>query len=215
MSFGFDEAFEYIEALIKSSLSLDDSMTRLLGYCDVNLPNPVWAKLRDLDFEADILNLKSWLENILLIDPPAQAINAFWFGIHNPILNNSETSCGLYLSGSAKYDPNAATLDWAVWDDQSYLPRDRYANSEDLSKIFWLVKESGVADIGEYISCLGYASLAVKTICSSIDSRLLFGERESRVSVVGFDSGDFIVLDPIVIKNREYVEERVYEISHT
>jgi len=207
------EAFDQIEDTIKSTSSVMEGMRRLLDYCDGNLRNPLWINVRNLDFESDITNLRFWLENVLSNEPPSQEINGFWFGLYNPVLDNGEVSCRLYISGSTKFNREDETGDWAAWDNSSYLPEGRYANSKVLHEIFrlienvrerfhlhnqnadYFVEEINGLENGEYLLCFGYACLAVKAICGSINPKLLFGERDNRAVVVGFDSGDWIILN--------------------
>ncbi len=60
-----------------------------------------------------------------------------------------------------------------------------------------MVNKNSVGEIGEYVLCLGYAALVVKTICGKLEKKLLLGDRASRAVVIGFDDGDYIVLDEI------------------
>ncbi len=200
--------FDYIQQVLNTTSSISNGISQLVDYCDINFPNSLWVKIRNLDFESDISKLKSWLENVLSNEPPSQEINGFWFGLYNPVLDNGEVSCRLYISGSTKFSREDETGDWAAWDESSYIPEGRYADSNVLHQIFrlidqtrkMLIKEGNREEIdnlsdGEYILCIGYASLVVRTICSSINPKLLFGERTTRSVAVGYDSGDFIILD--------------------
>src|SRR5215216_5601249 len=117
-------------------------MSQLVNYCDVNFPNSLWVKIRNLDFESDITKLKSWLENVLSNEPPSQEINGFWFGLYNPVLDNGEVSCRLYISGSTKFSREDETGDWAAWDESSYIPEGRYADSNVLHQIFRLIDQT-------------------------------------------------------------------------
>jgi hypothetical protein len=196
MSFDFVKAADHTEQIVRSATSMSLGMSQLLEYCEVNLPNAIWEKLGQLDFEGETTKLHAWLEKVLSSEPPLQEINAFWFGLFNPI-RNGETSCDVYLSGSTKFDAEDETNDWATWDDNSYLPEERYAHSHVLNEIYRQVSETEVAAEGEYILCLGFAALAVRQIVKSLHPELLLGKREKRDIAVGFDSGDFILLEGI------------------
>jgi hypothetical protein len=197
MGLDIAKAAEHIERVIKSASSIRNGMTQLLDYCEAASPSPAWSSIRRLDFEGDSADLRLWLEKVLSTEPPSQDINAFWFGVFNPVLENGETSCGMYISGSTAFDPEDETGEWAVPSDESYLPEERYATSSILREVYRLVNKNSVADIGEYVLCLGYACLAIATIIRSLSPRLLLGERKARAIAVGFDSGDFIVLDDV------------------
>jgi len=194
MSFDLSKAAQFTIEVVKSPAGVTDGMGQLLDYCSTHSPNPVWDSIRKLDFEKDKVELRIWLEKVLSQEPPSPEINAFWFGLFNPILPNKQPTCGLYISGSTHYKPGEDSIDWATWGDDSYLPKGRYANSSVLHKIYELVNANDVGDFGEYIFCLGYAGLAIKTICGEVSPKLLFGQHVSRAIAVGFDSGDFILI---------------------
>jgi hypothetical protein len=201
MSFDIAKAADYTEQIVKSASSVGAGMSQLLGYCESNLPNSVWANIRQLDFEGDTAKLRTWLEKVLSSEPPSAEINVFWFGLFNPVRNGGANS-DLYISGSTKFDPEDETGDWAIWDDNSYLPESRYANSHLLKEIYRLVSKTEVAAEGEYILCLGFAGLAVKQIVKLLSKELLLGDRERRDIAVGFDSGDFILLEGVENESR-------------
>lgn len=192
MKFDISTAFDLIEEVTKLRLDPRTSMTRLLDYCEAVNPSPVWKNFRKLDFEGDTEKMKDWLEDVLSSEPPANNIKGYWFGLFNPVLENGEASCGLYISGSTRYDAN--DQDWAVWDDDSYLPEKKYSNSKVLHEIYRLVEENDMLGDGEYVLCLGYACFVVSSICQVVNPQLLFGASKARAIVVGFDSGDWIVV---------------------
>ena len=196
MSFDFVRAASYTEQIVRSATSVGLGMEQLLDYCEGNLPNAAWEKLSQVDFESETTKPQAWLGNVLSSEPPRQEINAFWFGLFNPV-RNGETSCDLYLSGSTRFDPEDETNDWATWDDSSYLPEGRYAHSQVLHEIYRQGSKTEVAEECEYILCLGFASLAVKQIVKSLSRELLLGQRERRELAIGFDSGDFLLLEGI------------------
>lgn len=188
--FDLSEAFDYIERLVNMSPTVSAGMEQLIDYCEVQYPHSVWNSVRSLDFERDTKNLKAWFEHILLSEPPSDEITGFWFGLFNPVRDN-KTSCALYISGSKKY-PNE--VDWMVWNEESYLPKDRNANSKVIHKIYRLLADNNLLGDSEYILCLGYSSFVVHSICNSLDPKVLFGKLKSRTIAVGFDSGDYIIL---------------------
>lgn len=77
-----------------------------------------------------------------------------------------------------------------MWNEKSYLPEGRYAESMVLPKIYGLLAENSMHKDWEYILCLGYASLAMKSIYQNSD----FNRHGFQVEV-GFDEGDYIILD--------------------
>ena len=188
------EGRKLIQAVLSDSRSIRPGVNFLLEYCAKVCESPAWKQISELNFEKDGLVLQQWLNKTLTHHPPAENIRAFWFGLNNPILNDGETSCGLYVSGSTRFDANDETGDWACLKDDSYLPEGSYAKSRILHEIYFLVNQYEVGELGEYILCLGYACLAVKSACQSIDKRFLLGLYGPRPVAVGFDSGDFFFI---------------------
>jgi hypothetical protein len=199
LNFDFVEVAKCTKEIIISAHDINSGMDHLVNLCQGIIESPAWPKICSLDYKRDIEELRKWLELVLISEPPSPKIKAFWFGLYNPVLENGDSTAGLYISGSTRFDSEDTTGDWAVWDDSSYLPKRRYADSVVLKEIYRLVTENEVADIGEYVLCLGYAFFAVREICSSIKpSSLLLGEYKERRIAVGFDSGDFIILPDIL-----------------
>ena len=196
MGFNFANAYEFVKRTIESGSGVADGMMGLIGYCEKKKPNVVWKKIRRLNFR-DAEGLREWLVELLSAEPPANEIKAFWFGLFNPALDDGRVSCCLYVSGSTRFDE----ADWACWADDSYAPDGRYADSKVLDEIYSLTNEKGVGDIGEYVLCLGYACLAVKHLCETIPSELLFGSRGTRAVAVGFDSGDEILIGDVLARH--------------
>ena len=180
------EAFDFIEDLTRTSPNVSFGITGLLDYCASKLSNPAWSKIKDMDFDSDVQNLSNWLRQVLLVEPPSDEIKSFWFGLYNPV-RDGKVSCGLYISGSMNKPDEP---DWAVWNEKSYLPESRYADSMVLPKIYALLVENAMHDDWEYVLCLGYASLAVRSIYETS----AFKQHGFQVAV-GFDEGDYIILD--------------------
>ena len=192
------EDFYFVRDVTKAESNVAIGMNRLLDYCEKKSSDSVWKTIRSLDFKSEIPKLRLWLEDVLSSELPSDEINVFWFGLFNPILDNGESSCGLYISGSTKFDPHDETGNWATWQDDSYFPEKRYAKSKILHEMYHLVSENAnVSNFAEYILALGYSCFVVKDLCHSINLKLLLGDRKRRDVAVGFDSGDFIILEGI------------------
>jgi hypothetical protein len=183
--FNLIDAFDYIEELTKSSPTVSVGMSQLLDYCELKTPNHLWSVVRGLDFERDTKKLRVWLEHVLLSEPPSDDIKGFWFGLFNPV-KDGEVSCALYISGSITYSDEPG---WAVWNDTSYLPKDKYADSIVLHEIYRILEKNNMFGDEEYVLCLGYACLAINAIYESAGLKRL-----DRPVAVGFDSGDYIIL---------------------
>jgi len=197
MRFDLSKSYECVRNVLAENMSLRAGMIRLIDYCEMQVPSKAWESIRALDFEADAVTLRRWLENVLSIEIPAQSIAAFWFGLINPVLGNGQTTCGLYISGTTTFDPGDETGDCFCLTGESYLPERRNADSQVLQETYRAVAGPDAAGIGEYVLCLGYACMAIRNACEEVGPKLLIGNRESRAVAVGFDSGDFILLGSI------------------
>jgi hypothetical protein len=171
-------------------------MQALLDYCAQVCPGQVWDTLRGLDYEADVVALRSWLEHLFTEEPPPPNVKAFWFGLYQSEDEEGPTYV-LYLSGSVEdYTPDS--LDWASWTEETYLPEGRYADSRILQAMFRTVQaEPDAVLLAEYMLCLGYACLAIPAIFTSLAPELVLGKAESRTVVIGFDEGDSVWLGQV------------------
>jgi hypothetical protein len=168
-------------------------MWHLLDYCERRHDNELWETLRHLDFEGDAARLCAWFEKLLRREPPREDVNAYWFGVYHPVVEDSERSCALYVSGSTEYDPWDEHADWALWRGTSYLPEGRYVASDVLHIMYRRLQlYPEMLPAAEHALCLGYASLVVRQMMEVVSIDLLLGARENRAFVVGFDDGDFV-----------------------
>jgi hypothetical protein len=176
---------------VKRRVGLSEGIHEWINYCETQFPARIWSRLRKLDFEMDFDRLTVWLLDLLAASPPPQAINGLWFGLHNPANEHGEPSCGLYLSGSRRFNKP----DWHCSTD--YWPAGRYASSDVLPAIF--EKCETLPDDGPYLGeaalCHGYVALVVARWCRGpIRSRLL-GNAKTRGVAMGHDSGDVYLID--------------------
>lgn len=184
--------FHFVEDVAQSDRDVNEGMGDLIAYCQKRWPSNVWATLRGFDYDRDVSNLSRWLRGLLTAEPPSSEVQAFWYGLFNPVLANGQVRCGLYLYGSTEYEKDSA--DWACLTEETYAPKGRYANSLILHQLYQAVAETEVASVGEYMLCLGYAALAVKAIHYRACKDVLLTEQALLPVAVGFDSGDYIVL---------------------
>ena len=167
-------------------------MQELIDYTAGVVPNNRWDDLRSLDYRQDTIILRSWLATLLTREAPAVGVVAYWFGIFNPIVNDTD-SCGFYVSGSReRYKPGS---DWACWKPGAYVPQGRYAPSQVLPLLYrTAINVEDPERLGEYTLCLGYVCLVVADLVRYLDPPLLVGKATERTVAVGFDSGDQIFL---------------------
>ncbi len=134
---------------------------RLVEHCAHLSPDPAWPEIGKLDLEGDAENLKTWIEKILITEPPSANIAASWFGIFDLLGPDGRASSSLYMAGAETYDPGDDGS-WAC--SPVYFPEHRYAESAVLRSISGLLagRDNGVSWLGSYMLLLAYAALAVK-----------------------------------------------------
>lgn len=191
----YGNAYKRIEKLVRTWTPLPEGMSELLGLCKTTQPSQVWDELLDLDYESDCRQLTKWLEGLLANEPPPPNINGLWFGLFNPYLDDGKPTSCLYLVGSDHFDASDDNFEWAC--DPNYSPAGRYSNSSVLTTIYRALsrREGDVASQGEYTLCLGYSCMVVAEWCRGPMREKLFGECALRGVVVGFDSGDGVLID--------------------
>ena len=103
----------------------------------------------------------------------------------------------MYLAGSKTFDATDETFDWACGPD--YFPNGRYAQSQVLGEICRKVDKAkgAVSEYGEYVLCLGFGGLIIKTLADRIGPEKWLGNSKERAVAIGFDSGDGILLGSI------------------
>jgi hypothetical protein len=187
------ESLEVIEGLVRSKTAVDAGMLVLLDLCERTQPSSVWATLRAFDYAEDNRVLEEWIRRLLRTEPPPIDINGFWFGLFNPLLENGETTCGLYLCGSDRFDINDSDGSWAC--DPEYFPEGRYASSI-LSSIYRTSYDESkdTGELAEFVLCLGYSCLVVSCWCQGPLKAELMNSVPSRGIVVGFDGGANILI---------------------
>lgn len=197
MDYSLASQHSQVLQVVRSGVPVCAGMTALIDWCEVHSPDSVWDHLRSLDYASEVPCLQGWVESVLTEEPPADEIQAFWFGLFETIEPGDVTGCVLYLCGSPRFQVGAS--DWACWREDTYLPRGRYAPSGVLGTVRRLLSGGAdpVQDVGAYTLCLGYAALAVSALCRLVNRDLFLGTRKSREVVVGWDSGDWVVLDPV------------------
>lgn len=203
-----ESRYDPLSIIHASTMSVEEGMEYLLSYCKPTMPYHDYAALRALPYADDIHHLRAWLTDVLTTEPPSDDIRAFFFGLYEPYLDDGLPACQFYVSGSARYDPDDRACEWAVWEEDSYTPQKRYADSPVLTQLYRLVKapdeETSLlryeTDEAEFILNLGYVMLVVKDFCRSVAPELFLGRANERAIAMGYDSGDLI---PIGVMKRQ------------
>jgi len=187
-SSGQRELDDLIEGVIRSGCSLADGMRRVVAHCARTRPHPGWERFNALPVDRDLLRMQRWLEESLALRPPPGHIDGLRFGLVH-LERRGALTMDMYLSGTRR-DPHDAgwPLGPASWD-----PGDASAASEVLDLISR--RSLGVAD-AEHVLCLAYGALAVRSLATAIDGRLVRGGRGEWVLAVGYE-GDGVVLGTV------------------
>jgi hypothetical protein len=163
-------------------------------YCEKVAPEQksLWQRLRKLDYEDDAHKLLQWLKRLMKKEPPPDDINGLWFGLHNPVLDDAEPSCQMYVGGSSAFDPGSVSNEWVC--QLSWRPKGQYSSSELLTELYRSVEaitKNQVSYLGEPFLCHGYLALLVSNWCNGPMRATLLGDAVVRAIVIGHDSGDF------------------------
>lgn len=194
---------DVLTAVVHSRLTVSEGMAQLVPSCAFRLPHPVWDRLRKLDFEQDALELQTWLEHVLRVEPPASEVDGLYFGLGEYQDDERESGriCRLDLVGGSGFDPNDEECPWAV--DPSYIPDVAPADSVVLKSMYRQVQLAGErhSTLGEYVLGLGYGCLAVRQMTEALCDRLL-RDRSWCGLAVGFNCGDVMLLGRLELDGR-------------
>ncbi|WP_309897151.1 hypothetical protein [Archangium sp.] len=185
------KAYEEIQILVRSECSVAEAMDHIVAHCERQHPHPDWKRLRALDVDRDVQHLARWLTHLFETEAPPVEMTGFWFGLFNPY-RGGKPSADLYVAGNP-YD--ARNGDWPC--NPAWFPQGRYAQSQVLADIYSIAyehSEGALMNEAAYPLTLAFAALSVRTLAQKLDRRLLLAGAPERTFVVGFDSGDEMVL---------------------
>lgn len=184
--------FGAIERLVADGVAVADGMRSLIDECETMKPHADWTRFRALPY-GDLTAMTAWLQGVFEKEPPAAEVNGLWFGLFNPIVGG-ETVTDLYVSGSTHFSDDAVeSNEWTV--SPEWFPDGRDADSSLLAEIHRIAKRpGGLKNNAEFPMCLGYAALAVQSVIGGLPAKTILGDRASMGVVVGFDSGDWLVI---------------------
>ena len=188
--------FAKVESIVRREKNVFEGMEVLLAHCEKRNPHPGWKAIARLKFEEDISAIESWLADTLRREPPPASIACFWVGIFNPVNSNGEATCAFHLAGTNSFDPKDKSGDWLC--DYTFNPSGGVAKSGVLDFLYkQAYRQGGPGNFAEYEVGLGYTALAIRELCKKVDRKLLLGNAKTRGVAVGFDSGDFVVLESL------------------
>ncbi len=190
----FAQSARMIADIAANPAPVATGMAPWFDYCEKVAPDQksLWKRLRKLEFEKDANNLSQWLKGLLKKEPPPDNVNGLWFGLHNPTLDDGESSCQMYVGGSTGFDPDSDSNEWVC--QQTWTPKGRYSSSQVLTELYRpleSVTKNQVSYLGEPFLCHGYLALVVSSWCHGPMRKPLLGNSAIRAVVMGHDSGDF------------------------
>lgn len=185
------EAYDEIQVLVRSDCSVADAMEHIITHCERQHPHPDWERIRALDVDRDVQQLERWLTHLFQTEAPPPEMTGFWFGLFNPY-RGGQPSSDLYVAANP-YD--ADNGDWPC--NPAWFPKGRYAHSQVLASIYSIAygaSEGALMNDASYPLNLAFAALSVRTLAQKLDGSLLLAGSQERTFVVGFDSGDEMVI---------------------
>lgn len=150
------------------------------------MPHPHWARLREINFEADASQLRGWLTRVLA-DSLNSRPDALMFGLMTFATEQDATAdlCGICASTQG--------VDYPSWHFEE-LRDEALLQSKVLQQIYTLAYEDGegLGNSAEYPLTLAYAAVAARSALTEAGERAMLPSL--REVVVGFMDGDFLYL---------------------
>jgi hypothetical protein len=165
------------------------AVSKIIEICASHRPNPNWAELKSLDYDADITRLSKWLRiNINKSTLPFQ-IHTMQFWLFNPIVVG-KTSLDMFFSISDKYDRDDLKFEW--------LETARYHSPESRPGLVSLHAMYDIAyynkrplmNDAEWPIGLTFAVTAVPLTLRQLKQERVLKSKELIGVITGFQSGD-------------------------
>lgn len=196
MGLDYAAVFDAIRALARSEQAVGACMQSVISICEAMVRHKDWDRLRMLDYDGDVFDLRGWIGAAIEGDPPGSDVRGMWFGVVNRS-DGGTVSTDMYFAGTPSYDPADPALLWTGGAD--YFPERRYAHSRSLLGIY-NVATGGLGSDAEWPLCLCFAATAVRTLLRPVTSELL-GPNLARVGLaVGYDEGDMFKLGELTTR---------------
>jgi hypothetical protein len=187
VSFDYAKAFEAIEEN-KNSLDVSQFMREVISTCKSIEPDQMWDEFLKLEYTSEVSALSGHVVSVLKTEPANLNEQGFWFGINNPVLENGETSAGIYFSVASTYDPDDEDASWAC--NAEFYPEHGSFNSVIMQQVYHLAySKSKLGNKAEYTLCMAYG---LKLAQAAMQKYKESNPNRKVGFAVGFDSGDFI-----------------------
>jgi hypothetical protein len=163
-------------------------MNKLIERCEALLPSKEWERFRDLPYDAELMAKQDFVMEVLRGEPAPFPIAGFWFGLFNPVYDES-TTADIYFGCGRTFDPDDEEWPTSI----EFFPRTGYFHSGVLAQIYDLSQSTALGNDAEWPLVLAYGTYLARA-CVRRYTRAM----GSRVGVVvGFDSGDTVELGVI------------------
>lgn len=210
MAFSMATVHRKVEAMLRAPVPIpvDVGVRRIMDHCARHQPHRDWARLRALDYAAEIPRLDAWLDGLIANDPPMKTARGFFFNVCNPGLPDGSIRTDIELIGTPRYDPNDVRLDWLY--TANYYPRP-YAQSPALHEMhgiaygghrWWLLgpKAGVLGNDAEYPIGLAFGALAARELMGRRTPTRM-GTRARAVGVAaGWGEGDVLFVGELTAR---------------
>jgi hypothetical protein len=180
-------ARRHIMHLLADDLSPTDYMNRVIDRAESDSGVGGWVSFRDLPYEEEVELRSSFFTDVIRREAPERQLVGFYVAVTYSSRHGS-TVADLNLMGSDSHEPGDE--EWTA--RLSYAPRDSYARSEVLARVYELAYlPGGLGNAADYTLCLAWAAYFSR----SCARRYLTDVGADFVGLrVGFSGGDAIDL---------------------
>ncbi len=195
MKFQHDKSWDNFESVFNLRLPIKDAWNKIIDFHEQTVPNSYWTSLRLLDIEAEQVEIKEWLEQLVTKSPIPDTVVALWLGI-TKLLEDEKEVYVIYLIGADSYEEE--DIEWAM--EPTYDPENKYGIPGVLNQI-GEITISGDKDDYEFLDWIlpiAYCALTLDEIIrTKLNKNLFLKSRPKLFVTTGHDSGDYKELSPI------------------
>lgn len=186
MKFDYHKLLQVIGQAATTSRTATECLSVVISECERQIPHPDWARLREIDFEADAAQVHGWLSRVLAGSSTTQP-DALTFWLMTFATEDGET---VDLCGTPASTQGADYPDWQFEE----LRDETFLESKVLQQIYALAYDNveGLGNEAEYPLTLAYAVMAARLALADAVQRSLLPSLQA--AVVGFADGDFLYL---------------------
>lgn len=194
MEFQHDKSWETLKSIYDLKLTAKEGWNKFIEFHEQTNPKTYWTNLKNIDIEPEQIELKEWLEQLIVNNPLPKETVTIWIGLLKLEDNEMEVPT-IYLVGADTYD--AENIDWAC--EPTYLPENRYGQPALLKELDEIAKtDEDNYEFLDWILPLAYLTFTIDEIIRTKIDKTLFLKYHSRLHfAVGHDGGDYMDLSSI------------------